>query len=579
MDIHRKSIHLKNAKKMEKKLILKRKALPLVLSILIVALFQFCQQKNADEKEFENSIYKTKNLKQAIQPLLQEIKEKGDSVLVIKNDSLLSFIFFKELIKTNGTLHFTTQGKLNENGDSLYRLLKQSRYYGLYNKDYHILKIDSLLPFLFNTKDNTYNAYNIACLELLMLDGYFKMAAHANKGRFNPETFETEWNPGKLDSNWVEIARSGYQKNNFRSAIEQLQPKHRDYLLLLSEFRNYIEKNKNYDWDSIKVSEIKDSTKLPLRIIERLKAMGDYDTIPAESPSNFYKKCLIAFQNKHNLKPDGKLGRNTVQLLKQSKEASIRMMEMSLERWRWEKSILPEKYFWINIPSAELKILEKDKNGKDTLVLFSNVVLGKPESQTPQLSSSINYMTIYPYWNVPSSIAVHEILPKVKKDTSYLRKKNFEILNAKGIILNVSEINWKKISGDNINFRFRQRIGADNSLGIMVFNFPNPHSVYLHDTNSKSYFKSANRFQSHGCIRLEKYVETAKFLIREDTLKIPYDTLDYYLTTSVQRKIAIKKKVPIYLRYYTHVVDSTVGLLRYADIYEKDKALLEKIYK
>ena len=151
----------------------------------------------------------------------------------------------------------------------------------------------------------------------------------------------------------------------------------------------------------------------------------------------------------------------------------------------------------------------------------SNIVCGKPETQTPLLSSKLNFMTIYPYWNVPYSIASKEILPAVQRDTAYLRKKNMEVINSKNEVLDPSKIKWKRYNAKNLPYKFRQRIGEDNSLGVVKFNFNNKHGVYLHDTNSKRYFKTAARAQSHGCIRVEKYLQVARFLLRGDTLKIP----------------------------------------------------------
>ncbi len=100
----------------------------------------------------------------------------------------------------------------------------------------------------------------------------------------------------------------------------------------------------------------------------------------------------------------------------------------------------------------------------------------------------------------------------------------------------------------------------------------------MHDTNSKKYFKTFYRWQSHGCIRLQKYYEAARFIIREDTLKIPYDTLDAWLATPLQQKINLRKQIPIYVRYFSTIADST-GLHRYIDIYRKDEQMMKTLYK
>lgn len=111
----------------------------------------------------------------------------------------------------------------------------------------------------------------------------------------------------------------------------------------------------------------------------------------------------------------------------------------------------------------------------------------------------------------------------------------------------------------------------------MKFNFNNPFGVYLHDTNSKRYFKTNNRAQSHGCIRLEKFSELADFLIRDDSLHYTHDSLQVYFAKQEQRKIRLKKPLPIYTRYYTAQADST-GLKLYIDVYRKDEEMMKLIY-
>ena len=154
------------------------------------------------------------------------------------------------------------------------------------------------------------------------------------------------------------------------------------------------------------------------------------------------------------MEPDGKIGKLTRQAFQYNREKVLRQMEMAIERWKWEPDSMPVKYFWINIPSFQLTVMEED-----TIVMESNIVCGKPETQTPLLSSKLNFMTIYPYWNVPYSIASKEILPAVQRDTAYLRKKNMEVINSKNEVLDPSKIKWKRYNAKNLPYKFRQRIG------------------------------------------------------------------------------------------------------------------------
>ena len=125
----------------------------------------------------------------------------------------------------------------------------------------------------------------------------------------------------------------------------------------------------------------------------------------------------------------------------------------------------------------------------------------------------------------------------------------------------------------------RQRIGADNSLGVLKFNFINKYGVYLHDTDNHKLFNREMRALSHGCIRLEKYLDFAKFLIRDDSLNYPIDSFMKDLKTEKQKYIYIKKAIPIYVNYFTIEVGKNNELLFFMDVYNRDKKMLESLSK
>lgn len=568
------------------------KNLTLYIPLFLLLLSSCSPEKPAEEKKVV--VKKVQDLNKIVSEQLKEILDanKEKTILTLHHDTLLTFGFFKSLYTGFTVELFSTRGKFNALGDTLVSIIREARLYGLIPNDYHLKKIDSLKNNFFNKADSTYDAFAIAKADLLLCDAYFKMGAHLNKGRFYPDSLLLEWNPNKLDSNWTNILMNGLQTKNLRKALDSLEPKHEGYVLLKQEFRRYILENEKINWDSVSFYNITDTAKFYEKLKQRLIITGDYDSAAKYSTrrikgeiTQIIKDSLIlaegikSFQKKMNLEPDGKLGKYTKQALAQDKELTIRQMEMALERWRWEPKEYPKKYFWVNIPSCDLHVFEWDKKQKkDTLVLLSNVVVGKPENQTPVLKSKINYMIIYPYWKVPYSIAWKEILPAVQADTSYLRRKGFEVLGAGGRVVDPRKIKWKKYNKDNLPYSFRQVIGEENSLGILKFNFNSRYGVYMHDTNSKKYFKTFYRWQSHGCIRLEQYYEAARFIIRDDTLKIPYDTLDAWLAKQEQQKINLRKQIPIYVKYYSSVADS-LGLHRYIDIYRKDEAMEKMLYK
>ncbi len=550
--------------------------------ILLFGILLFSYSCKEDEdKSAKKVIVKSKHdVNKVVKKQINEILSKkiNDSTVVICSTNLPTAKYLQQLHPKDLELLWTKNGKRNTLGFELFYIIKNARWYGLHPEDYHYSKLDSLTKIFYNKKDNTHDAYAIAQYELLSSDAYLQMGAHIDKGRFYPDSLLREWKTSKLQANWFEKMKEGIQTKRLRTALDSLEPKHEGYQFLKIQFRNYLYLTKNISWDSVTFTKTTDTLLFLKNLKERLLITGDFDTSVVGTDSIKLAKALKHFQKRMELDPDGKLGKFTRRALSYSKEKTIRQMEMALERWRWEPEELPKKYFWVNIPSADLHIYEKDKKGRDTVVLYSRVVVGKPETQTPQLKSKVNYMQIYPYWKVPYSIAWKEILPAVQRDTSYLRRKNFEVIDGKGNVVSPSKLRWSKFTKDYLPISFRQRIGADNSLGVVKFNFNNKHGVYLHDTNSKRYFKTFYRYQSHGCIRLEKFVETADFLIRDDTIHTNHDSIQLYLGQQVQRKVNVKKPIPIYIKYYTAAVDSA-GLHFYLDIYRKDEAMMNLIYK
>jgi len=552
-----------------------------ILFSFFLAVFLFSCKNDAPVEQKVVKVKAIQNVDAGVKKQVEKfISKRSDyTTLVLLEDTIRTIEYLKPLLE-NKSPFFTTKGKYTALADTLFTMIKDARFYGLYPEDYHYSQLVSLKEKFFNEQEKEYDVFAIAQSEVLLGDAYFKFGAHLNKGRFYPDSLLLEWNPKKLDTNWVSILKTGLETGNLRDAFGKLEPVHEGYVLLKEELRKYISENEKLNWDSISFFNVKDTALFYAKLKERLIITGDYDSTVSGNDSIKLAKGIKSFQKRFNLEPDGKLGKYTKQALGYDKEKIIRQMEMALERWRWEPREFGKRYFLVNIPSADLHVFEYDKKQKrDTLVLYSKVVVGKPDTQTPtSVKSKINYMLIYPYWNVPYSIAWKEILPMVQRDTSYLRRKNFEVVDYRGNVLDPATLNWRRYNKDNLPFKFRQRIGGENSLGILKFNFHNRYGIYMHDTNSKRYFKTFYRYQSHGCIRLEKFVKAARFLIRDDTLQLPYDTLNTWLGTPIQRQVSMTKPFQIYTRYYTARADSN-GLHLYIDIYRKDEKMIEMVYK
>jgi len=249
----------------------------------------------------------------------------------------------------------------------------------------------------------------------------------------------------------------------------------------------------------------------------------------------------------------------------------VKSIEINLERWRWERSEWGSRYILINIPSFMATVISDD-----SVILRSKVIVGKPATRTPELSSEIQCIITYPYWHVPRKIATEEFLPFIKKDISFLRKNNLDVLDRKGRILNPDSVDWKSLSKESFPVQLRQREGPENALGVLKFVFDNPYGVFLHDTNTPRLFQFAVRTFSHGCIRMERAVDFAHYLMT-GTPETKSPTLSRYLLQRVRHTVEVPRPINIRVRYFTAEY-SEDGLHISKDVYQKDKYLLKQLY-
>ncbi len=517
-------------------------------------------------------VEKPEMVNEEVAKLLTEKLSKIDTsaVLVVEKDSLFATKLLLDFYTPKKyAVTFTDKGVLTKQGDTLLGIIKNASVYGLIPEDYHYSKIKSLLKTARDSATQKFDAVKIVDADLLLTDAFFTMAVHISKGRLNADSLTIEWKANQMDTNVVEILNVVIKKNTIRTAIDSLEPQNKYYLALKLSLKNFQYEFKGVDWDSIANRNF-DSTTFMARVKDRLIKSHDYFDEFTGSDSIKLVKSIKNFQCKNNLTEDGKIGKLTFKALQRTKQDYINQITLNMERWRWSKVPTEKQYVWVNIPKFEMKVIEKD-----TLVMRSRVIIGAPDHQTPLLKSTIRYFLIYPYWTVPFSIATKEILPILKRDTSYLRRKNFVVLDGNNQVVDASKIKWKRYSKTYFPWRLRQGIGEDNSLGILKFNFENKYGVYMHDTDSRRLFNREMRAMSHGCCRLEKFMNFAEFLIRDDSIKYPVDSLISDISKEQQKYVYIKKPIAVYINYFTAEVDEYGELHFFIDVYKKDEKMIK----
>jgi len=234
-------------------------------------------------------------------------------------------------------------------------------------------------------------------------------------------------------------------------------------------------------------------------------------------------------------------------------------IKVALNCYRWISHFRLKNYAIVNVPSATLRYVQDD-----TTLLDMKIVAGAPATPTPRFAAHCDEVILYPYWNVPSSIAVKEILPALKRASGLLAFLNMQVIDKRGNIVDPATVNWSAYNKHNFPYRFRQSTGCDNALGVIKFNLTSPFSVYLHDTNMKPAFAADKRYFSHGCIRIEKPVELANYLLTD---KLDDTFLAACLKDQRPVRIALKEPLPVFVVYVTVSVEAG-QVVFYDDIYQ-----------
>jgi hypothetical protein len=244
---------------------------------------------------------------------------------------------------------------------------------------------------------------------------------------------------------------------------------------------------------------------------------------------------------------------------------SIQIVTKAINDYRWLYAIQKNnKIILVNLPSTKLRVWE---NGKQ--VLHMNLIVGKAATPSGTLTSVVQQVVINPYWNVPRSIMVREMLPSIKNDIAYLDRNHLEVRDLNYKKMNPFKVNWYDIDTVHFPFYIRQSTGCDNSLGIIKLDFDNPYGIYLHDTPQKELFALNNRFFSHGCMRMEKPIEMAKYLLKNN--KAALDSIDFENCYKNPKPINIQmtEKVNVIVWYHLIDFDDRSKIIYYRNIYNK----------
>jgi murein L,D-transpeptidase YcbB/YkuD len=225
----------------------------------------------------------------------------------------------------------------------------------------------------------------------------------------------------------------------------------------------------------------------------------------------------------------------------------------------------------VNLPEFALRAYEVQDNGHVLLRQEMKVVVGKAlDTRTPLFDEDMRFIEFSPYWNVPPSIARKELVPKLRRQPGYFYDQGFEFVAGDGQVhtsLSSARLD-ATVAGQ---MRIRQRPGPKNALGDIKFVFPNRDNIYLHHTPATALFARDRRDFSHGCIRVEKPLELAEFVL-QDTPGWDEARIRKAMEKGESNTLKLTTPLPVLIAYGTTLVKN--GLIYfYDDIYGLDRVL------
>ncbi|HEY0938635.1 MAG TPA: L,D-transpeptidase family protein [Steroidobacter sp.] len=409
-----------------------------------------------------------------------------------------------------------------------------------------------------------------------------RFATHLRYGRVNPRQAGFDL-PARTVTMDEDIIAKLAHSNDVEAALSALEPTPAPYRMLKQALARYrqlsderLEPLPALATRAVRHGEAYADAELLRR---RLTMLGDLPADAAPGDAKVFDEPLVqalkSFQTRHGLLADGILGKQTHAALNVPLQRRVRQIELSLERWRWLNG-MPRPDIVINVPQYMLYALPRAGRPGETLLEIP-VIVGRTRDRTPLFTSSIKEVVFNPYWDVPRSIMRNELLPKIRKNPSYLRRNHYEIVQGASDNAAVQEPTPEAIAGlEEGKFRLRQRPGPDNALGPVKFIMPNPYSIRLHGTSEPGLFQLPERAFSHGCIRVSDPAALAEYVLVNAPGDWNSETVATALCGTEPRRVVLDVPVRVLVFYATAAATTSRGMLFSADVYGLD-ARLEKL--
>jgi murein L,D-transpeptidase YcbB/YkuD len=374
-------------------------------------------------------------------------------------------------------------------------------------------------------------------------------------GQHEPKELGQAWHINPSNERVDSALTLTLREDDLAAGLARMRPQDPAYDSLRVALMKYREMAAKGDWPTVPAGKAlkRGDTDSPARLAAlraRLSAEGFGTTDSVAKPGVFDRAlagAVAEFQAHHGIVVDSMLGQETVDAMNVPIAYRVAQIGANLERYRWMPRDLGQRYIFVNVPQFKLTAYDSGQKA-----LEMKVIVGKDyeDRATPVFSDSMEFVIFRPYWNVTPNIAAKEIFPKEAASPGYIASQDMEVYN------------------DHGRRAVRQRPGPKNALGFVKFMFPNDFNIYLHDTPNHELFDKDIRAFSHGCIRLEKPAELAQWVLGWTP-----DRVEAAMHGADNRQINLPRKVPVYIAYFTTMVDN--GQLYFGnDLYDRDNKLV-----
>ena len=457
--------------------------------------------------------------------------------------------------------------KPTEQALALAKAIGEARYDALDPSDYPLLDLTSAVE-----PDDA----KIVEADLALTFAAVRYTTHLAAGRVNPRSLSRHITPtpDRPDVSAILDRLSG--TSNIAKSLRYFEPVHEQYWLMKNKLAELLAEDGTADIPEIPAGRaLRLGSHSPrVSLLKQRIGMG----FEGEADPDYFDEATLAavkaFQRKSGLTADGVVGRGTLSVLNSgSRQTQVGLITANIERWRWMPRDLGTFHVAVNIPEFRLRVIEAGEEKHST-----RVIVGKRSNPTPVFSDEIEHIIVNPYWNIPVSILVNEMMTDILIDPEgFFARNRYELLarveGRRGMVkVHPEMVDWWTINPRSV--LVRQRPGRGNALGRIKFMFPNKHAVYLHDTPTKNLFERGLRAFSHGCVRVNNPMLFADALLANDPdwsaarLKRMFG--------SEERRVELAQNVPVHLTYFTARIRVDGSIETFPDIYGYDSAIRSK---